>query len=235
MKWTGTGLSPIALIGSLQGTGKLTLADAQFAGLDPRAFDAVTRAVDQGLPVDGIRISDVVGKALDSGQLSVKQTESALAVSAGQLRLGNTAAASKDSVLSFSGNLDLIDGTMDARLVLTGSSQAAGAKPDIFMALKGPVGAPSRSIDVSALSGWLTLRAVENQSKKLRAMEEASPQPAAQAPALPAPIEIVPQPVPGRPASAGEFSQPAELTNPRSRDPPWLPACVLRSEAIWPR
>ena len=36
----GTGLSPVALIGSLHGSGKIALADAQFAGLDPRAFDA---------------------------------------------------------------------------------------------------------------------------------------------------------------------------------------------------
>ena len=65
----GTGLSPVALIGSLQGSGKFALADAQFAGLDPRAFDAVTRAVDQGLAIDAARISDVVSKALESGRL----------------------------------------------------------------------------------------------------------------------------------------------------------------------
>ena len=83
----GTGLSPVALIGSLQGSGKFALTDAQFAGLDPRAFDAVTRAVDQGLAIDAARISDVVSKALDSGQLAVKQAEGTIAVSAGQVRL----------------------------------------------------------------------------------------------------------------------------------------------------
>jgi large subunit ribosomal protein L24 len=79
--------------------------------------------------------------------------------------------------LSLAGNLDLTDGSIAARLVLSGSSQAAGARPDIFMALKGSVTAPSRSIDVSALTGWLTLRAVENQTKQLREIESASPQP----------------------------------------------------------
>ena len=83
----GAGMSPVALIGSLQGTGKITLADAQIAGLDPRAFDAVTRAVDQGLPIDAARISDVVSKALESGQLAVKRAEGVFAVSAGQIRL----------------------------------------------------------------------------------------------------------------------------------------------------
>ena len=202
----GTGLSPVALVGSLQGSGKLALVDAQFAGLDPRAFDAVTRAVDQGLAIDAARISDVVSKALDSGQLTVKHAEGTIAVSAGQVRLGNVTADSTDATLSLAGNLDLTDGSIDARLVLSGSGQAAGARPDIFMALKGPLAAPARNIDVSALTGWLTLRAVENQAKQLREIENAqrrakpqAPQPKSElAPALPAPINVRPLPVPGR-------------------------------------
>ncbi len=173
----GTGMSPIALIGSLQGTGKIALSDAQFAGLDPRTFDAVTRAVDQGMAIEAARISDVVSKALESGRLSVKRAEGAITVSAGQMRLSNVNADSKEAALSLAGNLDLTDGSIDARLVLTGSGQAAGSRPDIFMALQGPVGAPSRSIDVSALTGWLTLRAIDNQSKQLRDIENAQPKP----------------------------------------------------------
>jgi len=202
----GTGLSPVALISSLQGSGKISLANAQFAGLDPRAFDAITRAVDQGLAIDAVRISDVVSKALESGQLSVKRAEGTISVSAGQVRMGNVTAVTKDAELSLAGNLDLTDGLIDARLVLSGSSQAAGARPDIFMTLKGSVAAPSRSIDVSALTGWLTLRAVENQAKRLRALEGASPQPRGSAsapkgepaPALPAPVDIRPVPSPRR-------------------------------------
>ncbi len=214
----GAGLSPIALIGSLQGAGKVELGDAQFAGLDPHAFDAVTHAVDQGLPIDAAGISDVVRKALDSGQLAIKHAEGTIAVSAGQMRLSNVAADAKDAALSLAGNLDLTDGSIDARLVLSGSDQAGGARPDIFMALKGPLAAPVRSVDVSALTGWLTLRAVDNQAKQLREIEAAQHQreiEAAQhqrenenalrqppapppkrdmAPALPPPLDIRPAP-----------------------------------------
>jgi hypothetical protein len=214
----GTGLSPVALIGSLQGTGKFALANGQFAALDPRAFDAVTRAVDQGLVIDARRISDVATKAMDSGQLSIKQMDGTVAISAGQIRLSNVAAESKDAALALAGNLDLTDGSVDARLVLSGTSEAAGARPDIFMALKGPVAAPSRSIDVSALTGWLTLRAVDNQAKKLQSIEDeakrvraleddakrlresesAVPRSGELAPALPAPVDVKPLPAPAR-------------------------------------
>ncbi len=173
----GTGLSPVALVGSLKGSGKIALGNAQIAGLDPRTFDAVTRAVDQGLPIEAGRISDLVSKSLESGQLSIKRAESAMQISAGQLRFSNVSAESKDAALSVAGTLDLTDGSIDARLVLSGSAEAAGARPKIFVALKGPLTAPSRSIDVSALTGWLTLRAVENQTKRLRAIESVPSQP----------------------------------------------------------
>jgi large subunit ribosomal protein L24 len=205
----GAGLSPIALIGSLQGSGKIALADAQIAGLDPRAFDAVTRAVDQGLPIDAARISDAVSKALDSGELAVKRVDGVLSVSAGQIRLGKVAADGKDAALSIAGDLDLTDGSLDARLVLSGVNQAAGARPDIFMALKGPLTEPKRSVDVSALTGWLTLRAAENQARQIREMENAQrqgqppvPKPKSElAPALPAPVEVKRLPDPPRRAT----------------------------------
>jgi uncharacterized protein involved in outer membrane biogenesis len=205
----GSGLSPVALIGSLQGTGKIALANGHLAGLDPRAFDTVTRAVDQGLVIDQTRIGDIVRRTLGSGQLAVRRGEGALALSAGQVRLSNVSADVQNASVTLSGNLDLIDGALDARLVLSGTGEAAGARPDIYMALRGPFAAPARSIDVSALTGWLTLRAVEMQAMKLQAAEKnaeraarkpepppVAPMPAApagQAPALSPPPMALPQ------------------------------------------
>ncbi|MEP7030911.1 MAG: hypothetical protein ABI830_08260, partial [Pseudolabrys sp.] len=87
----------------------------------------------------------------------------------------------------------------------------------IFMALRGSVAVPVRSIDVSALTGWLTLRAVDNQAKQLQALEAASRQAAPpvpkteSAPALPAPIDVRPLPTPG-----GGGAQPGALVGPQN-------------------
>ncbi len=209
----GNGRTPVALIGSLKGSGKIGLTDAQFANLDPRVFDAATHAVDQGLAIDAAHISDVVSKVLESGRLTVKRAEGTIAIRAGQLRLSHVTTDSKDAALALTGNLDLTDGAIDARLVLSGLGQAAGARPDIFMTLQGPAAAPSRSVDVSALTGWLTLRAIESQSKQLREIENARPQPntpapkpkTQRAPPLPAPLNIRPLSTPGR-GNQGEAS-----------------------------
>ncbi len=199
----GSGLSPVALIGSLQGSGNLALNNAQLAGLDPRAFDAVTRAVDQGLNVEPARISDIVSKALQSGRLSVQHAQAIIALSSGQARLNKFSADSRDAQLSLTGNLDLTDGALSAHLVLSGSQEQSGARPDIFMALDGPVTAPARSIDVSALTGWLTLRAVENQAKQLREIErEREIERASRQPSPPPTIET-PTPKSGLPAKSG--------------------------------
>jgi len=169
-----TGLSPVALVGSLRGSGTIKLTNGELAGLDPRAFDAVTRAVDLGVSVDSNRIADIVRRALASGQLSVEQTEGAFTVNAGQVRLSEMTARSNDADLSLSGHLDLLDGSLDARLVLSGPNRTDGLRPDIFMALNGPVSAPLRTIDVTALTGWLTLRAIESQAKQVKELEEAA-------------------------------------------------------------
>jgi len=210
----GTGLSPVALIRSLHGSGKISLIGAQLASLDPSAFDAVTHAVDQGLPIDTGRISNVASKALDRGPLSVNHADGTLFVSAGQVQLSNVVIDAKDTALKLDGNLDLTNGSVDARLVLTGSSLAAGTRPDIVMTLKGPATAPARSIDVTALNAWLALRAVEIQTRQLREIDiaphqQSAPPPSTsepkseRAPALPPPLEIRPAPAPmrsGRPA-----------------------------------
>ncbi|HEY6023705.1 MAG TPA: AsmA-like C-terminal region-containing protein [Pseudolabrys sp.] len=200
----GKGLSPVALIGSLKGSGKIVLTDGQIAGLDPRAFDVAIRAVDQGgAPIESRHVSDLVNKSLESGQLSVKRAEAAVDIASGQLRIDKPTIESRDATLSAAGTVDLTDGSIDARLALSGRSEVAGARPDIFVVLKGPMAEPSRSVDMSALVSWLTLRAVEDQAKRLRTIESTPPQQRArpasknkQAPALPAPIDIRPAPAP---------------------------------------
>jgi large subunit ribosomal protein L24 len=229
----GAGRSPATLVGSLHGDGKIALNGAQFAGLDPRAFAAVTRAVDQGLAVEAGKIESLAGQALASGQLNVKSAEGQLAVSAGQIRLSDVKASGDGADLAMSGVFDLTNGALNARLVLTGTDTVAGARPDIFVALNGPIGAPSKIIDVSGLTGWLTLRAIDQQSKKLDAIEAqpkeepkpiAPPEPKAEQPASPTPESIKPKEssAPKKPApSRSVVTHPQQ---PRIAAPPSAPA-----------
>ncbi len=59
-------------------------------------------------------------------------------------------------------------------LTLSGPTIAEGSntiRPEILVALKGPITAPKRTIDVSTLAGFLMLRSVERQAKTLDVIE----------------------------------------------------------------
>jgi large subunit ribosomal protein L24 len=170
----GNGLSPASLIGSLNGSGTITLEDAQISGLDPKAFNAAIRAVDQGLAVDAPRIRDIVATVLDGGRLAVPRLDAAVTINAGQARIAQTTVLGQGADLGLSASADLADASIDARLTLSGPTISDGSssiRPEILVALKGPYAAPKRIVDVSALSGWLMLRSVERQSKQINAIE----------------------------------------------------------------
>jgi uncharacterized protein involved in outer membrane biogenesis len=203
----GAGLSPIALIGSLGGGGSFTLENARLARVDPAAFAAVIRAVDQGLPIDATRVRDKMDAALAGGVLPVALAEGTIAVSAGQARLGNTVVRAQGADLAAGGILNLADGALDARLTLSGSGGAtapADVRPEVAIYFKGPLDAPKRSIDVVALTSWLALRAVEQQSKKLDVLEGREPAPIA--PATAAPVPAPSAPASSAPASSAPMS-----------------------------
>jgi large subunit ribosomal protein L24 len=222
----GTGMSPVALVGSLAGSGSFTLENARAARLDPAAFDAVIRAVDQGLPIDAIKVRDRMDAALASGGLALTLAEGAIIIDAGQARLNNTVVRAQRGDLAVSGSVNLTEAALDARLTMFGAGGAgapANTRPEIGVVLKGPIDTPKRTIDVAALASWLALRAVEQQSKKLDVLEGRAPVPpstpaAVNAPAsaakpkpaapaaervqpLPPPIDIRPAPTPRAPRS----------------------------------
>jgi large subunit ribosomal protein L24 len=207
----GTGRSPVALMGSLEGGGTFTLQDGRIARLDPAAFDAIIRNVDQGLPIDAERVRDRMELALGNGGLKLPLAEGEIAVAAGQARLNNAMVRAEHADLAVTGSLDLAGGALDAKLTLTGATGTGGApqgRPEIGIVLKGPIGAPTRTLDVAALSSWLALRAVEQQAKRLDALE------AARQNALDPPARVVVPPAPAAPAPpvAPETSVPQPST-----------------------
>jgi large subunit ribosomal protein L24 len=174
----GSGRSPAALVGALRGGGTLTIDALQVPGLDPNAIATSVRAADQGVSIDTIRIGDVVGAALDRGALSVPFIGGGFTIADGRASFGEVTDKAQDKAqdtsFSASGNFDLSAATLDLRLALAGAAPGDGPsdmRPRIDIAVKGPIDAPRRQVDVSALVGFLTLRTVEREAKRLEAAE----------------------------------------------------------------
>ncbi len=225
----GTGMSAVALIGSLDGSGTFTLEGGRLARLDPAAFDAVIRAVDQGLPIDAGRVRDKMDSALAGGGLAIAHAEGTVTINAGQARLSNTSVRAQRADLAVSGSVNLAEAAIDARLTMSGAAGAAApanTRPEIVIALKGPIETPKRTIDVAALASWLALRAVEQQSKKLDVLEGREPPPAPPVESVPpesAPLQSGPAAAPAAP-SAARTEPDAVRPRPLVRNPTTTPS-----------
>src|SRR5262249_25738482 len=114
------------------------------------------------------------------GSLVIPLAEGAIAIDAGQARLSSSAVRAQGAEVAISGSVNLAEAGLDGHLALAGTTvpAAANTRPEIAVALKGPIAAPGPLAHVGAFASWLALRAVEQQSKKLEALEgRASPSP----------------------------------------------------------
>jgi uncharacterized protein involved in outer membrane biogenesis len=174
----GAGMSAGALVGSLSGSGSFTLENGRVARLDPRAFQAVMRAVDQGLPIDANRVKDKMQLALAAGAFAIQRADGSIAIDAGQARTTISITETKGAELVLSGKVNLTDGAVDGQLVLFGPAPAGGpanTRPELTILLMGPYDAPVRTMDVAALANWLALRSIEQQSRKIDILEGREP------------------------------------------------------------
>jgi large subunit ribosomal protein L24 len=169
------GLSPDGIVGAFHGSGTITLTRAQFAGLNPAAFDAAIRLADQSGTIDAAKIRNAVSATMDNGKLAVPKGDAEVTIAAGQIRLANAVLQAQGGAqLSLDGVLDLNNAAIDAQMTLSGQPAASAlirARPEFSVSVKGPLAAPERKLNVSALVGWLTLRATEQQTRRLESLE----------------------------------------------------------------
>jgi large subunit ribosomal protein L24 len=175
VRYDGVGQSPVGLIGSLHGSGALTLADGHIAAIDPAAFDAAVSAVDQSGAIDITKVQTVVSEAMENGRLAVPHGDAAFTIASGQVNFANVALPAQDgAVLALNGVVDLRSAMVDARMTLSARPRANALirmRPEIAITIKGPLAAPERTINDSALTAWLTLRAAELQTRRLESLE----------------------------------------------------------------
>ena len=105
-----------------------------------------------------MRIGDIVRTALDAGRLNIPDVGGAIAIGGGRLTLGPLAAPAQGADVVVTGSYDLGADALDLRFGLIGAPRANalnGQRPELSIVLKGPLDAPRRSEDVSALVNWL--------------------------------------------------------------------------------
>jgi len=171
----GAGATPAALIGSLHGSGSVTLKGVRFSGLDPAAFEAARQAAGQTGQIDLNKVQAAVKAALASGQLDVPQGEGALTIASGVVTLKPMVLQAEGGAqLSLADAIDLNTAAVGAQLTLSEPPPAAALidmRPELSVSVSGSLAAPARTLDLSALDSWLSLSAAELQTRQIDMLE----------------------------------------------------------------
>jgi large subunit ribosomal protein L24 len=225
---SSAGRSPAALAGAVNGSGSLTITGAAISGLDPRAFDVAIRAGDGAQPINETRLGQLVGPALSAGALKVDQAEFPFSIRDGALRINATALKSDAASAIVSGGYDLLADQADLRVSLASNAPGpAGIRPEIVVFAVGPADRLQRTVDVAALSAWLTVRRIDREIGKLQALEREEAAPPAATTAIPStPPPVVPPATPSTPPVAT-----APLPDPRPTPAPPRPPIAPRPPA----
>jgi hypothetical protein len=79
-------------------------------------------------------------------------------------------ASAQNTDISGSISLALADWQLDARLIMTApprKNAPTAERPAMAVTVRGPLTAARRSVDVTNIVGWVTMRAVEQEAKRL--------------------------------------------------------------------
>ena len=234
MTLTSQGRSSEALAGALSGDGILTLANAKIQALDPRAFDVILRASDEGRIKDDARLMQAMQTALNAGPLSVESAQIGVAIKDGNLRIGATTLEGDAARAIVSGGYDIAADQVDIRATFSSTTAGSGvSQPEIRLFAVGTPDGLTKTIDVASLSTWLAVRAIDRETRRLDQLERETmpaPAPANVAPAIPAPSVQAP--------SSGQaplVQTPAEQPTQAPADPPVRRTAPLRPRITAPR
>jgi len=228
MTLASQGRSVSALAGALSGSGTLSLDSPRIAGLDAKAVDAAIQASDSGQVNSDATLRSLVEATLSSGRFAVGKAQIPFTVRDGRLSVGTTVLESDGAKAVVSGGYDIIADQADIRASLTPAVPGqSGARPVIEVFAVGSPDGLHRTVDVTALSSWLAVRAIDRETRRLEALERSAATP---------PVVAAPPPVVAPPPQENAAPRPAvaPAASPPSGDVP-LPGSDPRRSPARPK
>ncbi|MEM6847311.1 MAG: AsmA family protein [Pseudomonadota bacterium] len=167
----GTGDSVAALIQSVTGTGSMTLQNVTAQRMDTGSIDLgqfVASSDPTSLEAD---LAALLASQLDSGPLQIDQVSTPLDMIAGTMRIPDVVFDSPNARTVASGTFDFASWQMRSGWDISPGGSGF-ATPAFEVSFAGPLGAPSRTVDASALAAWMALRQVERQLQEVEAQNQ---------------------------------------------------------------
>lgn len=174
LDFEGAGRSVAAIVSGLSGGATLQVRSGEIRGLNPAAFGLVIRAVDAGLDLGEDAVRDAFAGHLDAGVLGFTTLEASGSIAGGVLRVNSLRVDTPSANVFGGAQVDLARRTLNSELSLKvdpGEEAVRGAEPQVALVFAGPLEAPSRQIDVAPFTGYLTLRAFEQEVRRVEDLQ----------------------------------------------------------------
>ena len=174
LDFDGTGRSVSAIVAGLSGRGAFSVREGLLRYVNPRAFSAVMRAVDAGLELEDEKIRSAFEGHLDVGTFTFDRVDGVLAIASGTARARNISVDGDMASAFGSAAIDLDAWRMRGDWTLKvdpGENAVTGAEPQVGLVFEGPLEAPVRRIDIQPFTAFLTLRAFEQEVRRIEIMQ----------------------------------------------------------------
>ncbi|MDB5524178.1 MAG: AsmA family outer membrane protein [Rhizobium sp.] len=170
-----TGTSPHAMLETATGSGALELSDLVINGLNSKALppilagaDAITTDISETI------VQPVVEKSLFDGALNFTRLSIPFSITGAKLRADKVQGSNADIRIEAEGTLTLEDAMLEANvdaIFKPGEQAVAGADPTVRLNWQGMFNSPKRSVDVTQMTSFLSLRKFEQERRRVEILQ----------------------------------------------------------------
>ncbi|MBC2774825.1 AsmA family protein [Rhizobium sp. AQ_MP] len=171
----GAGKTPAELIGTASGSGEVRFAALAVNSVRLDILPALILEVDAlGTEISEDKVREIAERLIQDGRTEVTGLVVPFALSDGALRVQAASHQTPDAKLDGGLRLDLRAGLLDADLAVAlkpGELAMDGAEPNLRLLFKGDALSPERSLEVTELTNFVSLRAFEIERRRVEALQ----------------------------------------------------------------
>jgi hypothetical protein len=160
---------------SLNGSGELRLGDTSVRGLNLGMLAPLLAATDPMQDqLNAGKVHPIVETLLNNGEAKLPPTAIPFNVTDGVLRVQNVTVATDQAKVTGNAQIDLPQERITASLNINlnpGGEALPGAEPAVRLDFSGVLGSPGRVMDVTDITGYLSLRAFERERRRVERLQ----------------------------------------------------------------
>lgn len=176
LELSGQGASPAQLAANIAGRGSFSIDSFEVDQLAPAAISKVLVSTAKRSSVDEANVTAIFEKAVDAAPLKIARISGPIVVAGGIVRAGKVTTKSGAVDIVSEANLDLAKLNFDAAVSFEEAApRGLSVRPSATVLWHGPLAHVERSLEVTPLVTALSLRAMNDEMRKLNTRRHAQP------------------------------------------------------------